>query len=204
MLKRKFQSKKLAISKTVVLAILNILLAGVYLSDNKPAIGAPVKKTEDLRDALNCNREFNKAVLSKVDSTVRSSFYSEEMSKDVWPQALEKQREKILDAKNLIELSNAVNAAIDELKTSHCRFLTINDDTYYFLNSLFVHGKKGSHGEPIVTCAFPGFITGGAGFQDDRVRFVLDGSPAQKAGFKVADKILTVDKKKICGHVQLL
>lgn len=134
--------------------------------------------------------------MAKVNSTILESFYSKEISKNVWPHALDNQKEKILAAKNLIELSEGLNSAIAELKTSHCRFLTINDDTFYFLNSLFhVHRN-----EPKSICVFPGFITGGVGFDTDTVRFVLDGSPAAKAGILVADKILTVNGFPFIGQ----
>lgn len=153
-------------------------------------------KPEDPMSALACDAAFNKAVMAKVNATVLESFYSKEISKKVWPDALEKQKERILAAKNLIELSEGLNAAIDELKTSHCKFLTINDDTFYFLHSLFhVHRQ-----EPKAISVFPGFITGSAGFDPDTVRFVLDGSPAAKAGILVADKILSVNGFPFVGQ----
>lgn len=146
--------------------------------------------------ALACDAAFNKTVMAKVNSTILDSFYSKEIAKKVWPDALAKQKEKILAARNLIELSEALNAAIDELKTSHCKFLTINDDTYYFLNSLFYVHRN----EPKAISVFPGFITGGVGFEPNSVRFVLDGSPAAKTGILVADRILTVNGFPFVGQ----
>ena len=153
-------------------------------------------KPEDPMTALACDASFNKAVMAKVNSTILESFYSKEIGKKVWPDALEKQKDRILSAKNLLELSEGLNAAIDELKTSHCKFLTINDDTFYFLNSLFHLHRQ----EPKAISVFPGFITGGAGFDAQTVRFVLDGSPAAKAGILVADKILTVNGFPFVGQ----
>ena len=150
-------------------------------------------------DSLSCDAEFNKTVLSKLDKHVRESLYSKELSAKVWPQALEKQKAKILAAKDLIELSQAANAAIDELKSSHCRLLTINDDTYYFLYSLFPGSRDGRH-DGKGNSVFPGFVTGSAGFEPDRVRYVLDDSPADKSHIMVGDKIISVDGRKYIGQ----
>ena len=204
MLKGNFQKKELK--------ILNILLAASILCAQTSALALeqtgrkrPIEeknksvsltRSADPLSLLGCDAAFNKAALTKVDSIVRDSFYSIELSKTVWPKALSKQKEKILAARDLIELSVAINQALDELKTSHCRFLTINDDTYYFLNSLFLHGKN----EDKAKSAFPGFITGGVGFAPDVVRFVLDGSPAFKAGIHVGDKIVSVNGSQLIGQ----
>jgi len=160
--------------------------------ENNPSCPKAAETSPDLA----CDTAFNKSVMEKVNRTVLDSFYSKEIANRIWPEALARQKEKILQAKNLLELTAALNSAIDELKTSHCKFLTINDDTFYFLNSLFHQGKN----EPKAISTFPGFITGGAGFSSDTVRFVLDGSPAAKAGIKVADKILSVNEKPFVGQ----
>lgn len=160
-----------------------------------PAVKAPVEPME----ALSCNAEFNKAVFSKLDKHVREALYSKELSATVWPRALEKQKAKILAAKDLIELSEAANAAIDELKSSHCRLLTINDDTYYFLYSLFP-GTRGRNHDGKGSSVFPGFVTGSVGFEPDRVRYVLDDSPADKSRIMVGDKIISVNGRKYVGQ----
>jgi carboxyl-terminal processing protease len=182
------------------LKFLNILsIALICAHSVQPAAAETITKTPpaDPLARLACNAKFNETVLAAVDKYVRRSLYSKELSTNVWPQALEKQKANILAAGNLIELSAAINSAIDELKSSHCRFLTINDDTYYFLDSLFSHNsKKGSaKGE----CVFPGFVTGGVGYEADRVRFVLNDSPAEKAHIQVGDKILAVNGSKYIG-----
>lgn len=176
---------------------LNILSVALLFASSllpSPAADSAKATVADPLSSLTCDRNFNSSVMNAVDKHVRKSLYSKDLSQNVWPQALEKQRGKILAAKNLIELSAALNVAIDELKSSHCRFLTVNDDTYYFLYSLFNNENK-SKGE----CFFPGFVTGGVGFEHDRVRFVLNDSPADKAHIQVADKILSVNGHKYIG-----
>lgn len=178
------------------LKILNILsVAACCFLITLPS-RAQEKTIVDPLEALKCDAKFNETVLKAVDKHVRNSLYSKDLSINVWPKALEKQKTKILQSRNLLELSEAINTAIDELKSSHCRFLTINDDTYYFLYSLFSgNARTKARGE----CVFPGFITGGAGFESDRVRYVLDDSPASKAHIQVADKILSVNGYKYTG-----
>ncbi|PZM81275.1 MAG: hypothetical protein DKT66_18840 [Candidatus Melainabacteria bacterium] len=181
------------------LNILSVALLFASTLQPSPAVESVKAPTADPHSSLNCDRKFNSSVIDAVDKHVKKSLYSKDLSQNVWPRALEKQRGKILAAKNLIELSAAMNVAIDELKSSHCRFLTINDDTYYFLYSLF-NNKNKSKGD----CIFPGFVTGGVGFEHDRVRFVLNDSPAEKAHIQVADKILFVNGNKYIGLANFL
>jgi len=178
------------------LKILNILSVALCSMLFTLPSNAQEKTVADPLSALKCDAKFNESVLKAVDKHVRKSLYSKDLSINVWPKALEKQKSKILQSGNLLELSEAINTAIDELKSSHCRFLTINDDTYYFLYSLFSgNAKSKARGE----CVFPGFVTGGAGFDSDRVRYVLDDSPAKKAHIQVGDKILSVNGYKYTG-----
>ncbi|MCC7531981.1 MAG: hypothetical protein IT342_25990 [Candidatus Melainabacteria bacterium] len=172
--------------------------SGFIPSKQKAAVPA-VTATVEPMEALSVNSQFNKVVLSKLDKHVRKSLYSKELSAEVWPKALEKQRARILSAKNLIELSESANAAIDELKSSHCRFLTTNDDTYYFLYSLFPGSKGRNHDDKGIS-VFPGFVTGSVGFEPDRVRYVLDDSPADRSHIMVGDKIISVNGRKYIGQ----
>lgn len=177
--------------------ILNILSVALLCTFSLPSPNAEAAAKITAPDPLSCDRKFNETVLRAVDKHVRNSLYSKELSAKVWPAAMEKQKDAILSAGNLLELSDSINVAIDELKSSHCRFLTVNDDTYYFLYSLFSHHKP--DGEKKGSCVFPGFVTGGAGFDSDRVRYVLDDSPAQKAHIQKGDQILSVNGGKYVG-----
>lgn len=193
MLSAHYQLKKSKFLNILLVALL--ALPAAMALDGKGQSVAPVEPLASLA----CDAEFNKKVLAKLDKHVREELYSKELSEKVWPQALEKQRAKILAARNLIELSQAANAAIDELKSSHCRLLTINDDTYYFLYSLFPSSRNHNH-EGKGNSVFPGFITGSVGFEPDRVRYVLEDSPADKAHIVVGDKIISVNGSKYIGQ----
>ena len=177
--------------------ILNILSVALLCVSGASAAETGKAEKNISPEPLSCDRKFNESVLSTVDKHVRKSLYSKELASKVWPAALEKQKTEILAAKNLLELSQAMNLAIDELKSSHCKFLTINDDTYYFLHSLFAHNAQKGPGKG--DCVFPGFVTGGAGFDSDRVRYVLNDSPADKAQIQRGDRILSVNGSKYIG-----
>lgn len=186
---RKYQTQFLLNALTLALALIPFSL--------NPALGDERQNSySDPLSALVCTPEFNKGVLDKVVKHVREGFYSKKISENVWPGAIERQKAKILASKNMLELSEAINAALDELKSSHCRFLTINDDTFYFLHSLFSNGRA----NPKASSVFPGFITGGVGFAPDRVRYVLNNSPADKAHIQVGDKIISVDGNPFIGQ----
>ncbi len=177
---------------------LNILLVAIIAAP--PALAQAKEFQSDTSAALACDADFNQAVLTKVDKQVRNELYSKELSEKVWPKALESHKKRILEAKNLLELSAAINAAISELKSSHCQFLTINDDTFYFLYSLFPSDRLHQKTEGKGISVFPGFVTGGVGFQPDRVRYVLEDSPADKAHIQVADQIVSVNGHKFVGQ----
>lgn len=177
--------------------ILNILSVALLCTSGTSTAVAGAAEKNNSPDPLSCDRKFNESVLSTVDKSVRKSLYSKELSSKVWPSALEKQKTAILNSNNLLELSQAMNLAIDELKSSHCRFLTINDDTYYFLYSLF--SRNAQKGPAKGECVFPGFVTGGVGFDTDRVRYVLNDSPAEKAQIRKGDRILSVNGSKYIG-----
>lgn len=137
-------------------------------------------------------------MLSGVDKIIKERFYSEKLATEVWPQAREKHRAAIENSKNLRELSDNMNAALKELKSSHTQFATINDETYYFLLSLFFRGRKEVH---VPEMAFTGAITGGVNCAFNQVRYILDGSPAQEGGLKIGDEIISVDGKPFIGQL---
>lgn len=50
---------------------------------------------------------------------------------------------------------------------------------------------------------YTGAVTGGVGCNTRQVRYVLDGSPAQGAGVKVGDEILSIDGRPYTGQLSL-
>lgn len=148
-------------------------------------------------DSMRTDEKFNRSAMEKVDRAVRTKLYSEDLAKNVWPQALERHKQEILASENLAQLSERMNRPIKELKRSHCQFVTINDETFYFLHSMFSPNNRRLR---IADADFVGFITGGVNCEPNEVRYVLDGSPAALAGIKPGDRILSVDKEPYVGQ----
>lgn len=146
--------------------------------------------------SLNVDSEFNQAALNKVDLLVRKKFWNAKQL-PVWKETVDKSRREILAAKNLIELDNLINKALHSLNASHTQFLTINDETFYFLHCLF--GNNGN-AVKIRLMDFTGAITGGGTCSFDTVRYVLDGSPAAKSGVKTGDEIVSVNGQQFLGQ----
>ncbi|MBX9941159.1 MAG: hypothetical protein K2Y32_17990 [Candidatus Obscuribacterales bacterium] len=96
------------------------------------------------------------------------------------------------------ELSENINQSLGRLKTSHCRFLTEDDEAFYFLRSLFQVVDKDS--QPY----FCGFATGGYGRKQGTVSYVLNGGPAAKVGLLAGDQILTVDGNSSWSYKNLV
>lgn len=105
---------------------------------------------------------------------------------------------KAQSASEMRELSENINHSLGHLKTSHCRFLTEDDEAFYFLRSLFQIVDKDSQPH------FCGFATGGYGRKNDTVSYVLNGGPAEKAGLLAGDQILEVDGKSSWTYKDLV
>jgi hypothetical protein len=134
-------------------------------------------------------------ILNKVGGLVRKHFIEAGASSTNWPEAVKAKRDLIISSRNLAQLGERMNALIKTLKTSQCQFLTRNDETYYFLRSLFGQSGKGKV-PPVV---FTGAIVGGVSCAPRQVRYVLEGSPAALSGLYPGDEILAVDGKPFRG-----
>ncbi len=154
-----------------------------------------------LPDSFYTNTNYNRKILEKLDKIVSKRLYSKTLSDTVWKDAIIKQQNEILKSKNLKELHTSIGAAMTELKSSHCNFVTTNDEMYHFLHSLFADfNKKVDRGKT----DYVGFATGGKPFAENQVRYVLDGSPAAKAGLEIGDRIVKVEGLSYIGYSHFL
>jgi len=141
------------------------------------------------------SRDYNLKILNKVDDLVQKHLYSKKLVQSAWIPAVKRGREAVLQSKNLSDLFKSINAILAELKSSHCEFVTRNDETFYFLHDLFGSFNK----KLLVPIVDAGFVTGPPRFAHDQVRYVLDDSPAAGAGIQVGDKILAVNGRPWIG-----
>lgn len=136
-------------------------------------------------------------ILNRVDGIVRKHFVDARVASTTWPEAVKAHRRNIVSSRNLAQLADKMNALIKTLNMSHCQFLTPNDETYYFLRSLFGQSDR-RRAPPVV---FTGAIVGGVNCAPRQVRYVLDGSPAGLSGLQPGDEILAVDGKPFIGQL---
>jgi carboxyl-terminal processing protease len=159
----------------------------------KTAAQSSPRAAQSTEHVFATDRQYCQRTLNAVDKLVRERFLDKDKASTVWPAAVNKHRSEILRSQNLQELSASVNAALGELHTSHCEFLTSNDEMFYFLQTLFGDRRSGKARGPLMD--FSGAITHSA-----IIRYVLDGSPAEAAGMRRADKVLSVDGKPYAGQ----
>lgn len=161
----------------------------------------PGKFPEGFSPSFYIDSKYSKKILEKTDAVVCKRLFSKRLADTVWKDALKRQYETIVDSKNLRDLGLAMSVPFAALKSSHCNFVTINDEMYHFLHSLFSDfNKKLNKGK----IDYVGFVTGSAGFDDNQVRYVLTDSPAAKAGIEIGDRILKVNGIDYVGYANII
>ncbi|MBK8221995.1 MAG: PDZ domain-containing protein [Candidatus Obscuribacter sp.] len=131
-------------------------------------------------------------IVAEVDRLVRGLFFDKSKVNGIWLRSREELARTAAQAKSTTVLKPIINFYLSKLGTSHCLFTTDEDESFYYLESLFGSlQKKGNAKEYGV----PGFVTGGTGFPEKTVRYVLAGSAADKSGIEVGDEITSVNGK---------
>ncbi len=187
-------ARKISRLRNSLLAVLVVLSVAAQTAEG----ASPPAKSASSSQMLAVTADQCRKALDKVDELVKNRFYNKSIATTEWPKYIAEHRDEILASKNLIELSERINAAIKTLKSSHCEFVTVNDETYYFLRSIFSAFGKKDKAPPI---DFVGAITGGVNCSHNKVRFVLDGSPAQKSGVQIGDEIVSVEGRPYVGQL---
>lgn len=145
-------------------------------------------------------REARIETLAAITARLRTNFHSQDVLNRVDFEALSTaRRDNLVNAPTDAEFATGVNALLGELKVSHTGFLTPDDVDYYVLADVFRNSRSMA---PLLEQAFgagsrPWFA--GIGLFTTRVDgrhhvdLVLDGSPADKAGLRVGDQIVSVN-----------
>ncbi|HEY9684667.1 MAG TPA: S41 family peptidase [Oculatellaceae cyanobacterium] len=159
-----------------------------------PQSTVPTPSIQQRENANNWQSKVTRAeceeALNQVDKLVEKEFYDVNLVKDVWHKSRDAHKQAILKSENLKQLAENMNAALHELKCSHTQFVTRNEEIFYFLQSLF---SNFNNKLPAYKMDFIGITTGGVDKSFDCIRYVLDGSPAQKAGLRRGDIIESVN-----------
>ena len=137
------------------------------------------------------------AVFEQAWQTVNEHFFDPKFNGVGWKATRNKYRPLVAQASSMETAANVINQMLSELQTSHTRFYTNSEPAYYQLlgifksdalwrqlRKFFPDGKVEYPGIGIFTQEINGqtFISA-----------ILDGSPAEKAGLQVGDRLLSVE-----------
>jgi C-terminal processing protease CtpA/Prc len=143
--------------------------------------------------------DFAKLFDAVVD-TVEEKFLDAALLRQIdWQSRAKAARPSVLSAASPDDAVRQINALLSELKTSHTWLFTPDDYDYYAI--LDVVGATGPSAADLLSRRFWGsgpYYPGAGAFTreiDGRhfVDGILEGSPAERAGLKYGDEILTVD-----------
>lgn len=148
---------------------------------------------------LSLDRKSALELALKIDELVRDRFYDKSAVEKTWNPAFAAARETILKQSTLTDFAEKMNSLLSLLHASHTQVLTENDETFYFMRSLFssLHRERQNKS---IEADFTGLGVGGVGAKFNQVRYVLDGSPAFVAGFKRGDTICSVNSRPYTGY----
>lgn len=133
-----------------------------------------------------------------VDNVEKNFFDVAKLKQVEWSSRAAAVRPSVLAAPTLDDAVRQINALLADLKTSHTALLTPDEYFYYILLDM---GLAGSEGVDFAAKRFwgtgPYYLGTGAFTHDvDGRHFIdgiLEGSPAERAGLRYGDEILSVD-----------
>jgi carboxyl-terminal processing protease len=138
------------------------------------------------------------STFQRVWQTVRDRFYDPRHNGLDWPAVRERYLPDVQRATSQNSLARAINAMLSELHASHTRFYTPDEPEYYQLADIFVGAlrRRGlQHAFPDGRISYPGIgiISGFEPTGRTTITGVIDGTPAQQAGLRAGDEIISAD-----------
>ncbi len=121
-----------------------------------------------------------------IVSVITSNFYDRKFKGLDWSSRVAAYRDQISCSPTEDEVAQTVNRLLSELKTSHTSLFTKQDLKYWSLKSIFSLNLQ--QFEIPFSGIWPQSISG-----ESYVKYVLQGSPAEMAGIKAGDKLLSMD-----------
>ena len=144
------------------------------------------------RKAQRAEHEFERAssrdelgrLFDAVVDAIKKSFWDKERLAELnWLERMRGERAGVAASPDLQEAARRINLLLDELKTSHTVLLTPDDVDYYVLRGVFGRSRPYA-GIGVFTARIDG---------RDFIDLLLEGYPADRAGLKVGDEIVSVD-----------
>jgi carboxyl-terminal processing protease len=186
------------LAKRIAAALRAGILALVFCLPPAAALPQEAPSRQPHRPAAETNKGFAALFDAVVERTVKSFWDKDLLARIGWEHRAAEVRQSVVNAPSHAEAARRINALLGELKTSHTGLLTPDDVDYYILLDVFSGSNRV---RDFVQQRFwgSGVRYGGVGLFSvkidgrDFVDAVLEGSPADRAGLKVGDELLSVD-----------
>jgi len=138
------------------------------------------------------------STFESVWQTVRDRFYDPRHNGLDWAAIREKYRPDVERATSQGSVARVINTMLSELQASHTRFYTPDEPEYYQLADIFVGAlrRRGlQRAFPDGRISYPGIgiISGSEASARNTITAVIDGTPAQQAGLRPGDEVVTAD-----------
>ena len=173
---------------------IGIALAGM-LTPLAPGMSAATVPEDTPTGSANSVPSENVRLLHRVWERVNEHFYDESFCGADWQAVKQRYTGPAYEAASKAALAEVINAMLAELHTSHTAFYTVEDREYHQLRDIFSEPDPLGHGDREV------FRYEGIGIFSDEIdgrifiAAVIDGTPAERAGLKRGDEIISVDGK---------
>jgi carboxyl-terminal processing protease len=133
-----------------------------------------------------------------VWQTVRDRFYDPRHNGLDWLAIRERYLPEVERASSPDSVARVINTMLSELHASHTRFYTQDEPEYYQLADIFVGALRRRGLErafPDGRISYPGIgiISGSETSFRNTITAVIDGTPAQQAGLRPGDEVVTAD-----------
>jgi carboxyl-terminal processing protease len=179
--------------------LLAALVMALVLAAHAPAAAQEAARDGTEAASGSARLDFGRLFDAVVERISKSFWDKERLAAVGWPKLAADARPGVVEAQSLEEAARRINALLGKLKMSHTGLLTPDDVDYYVLLSVF-GGSTLPREEVDERFWGAGVTYAGIGIFSARIEgrdfvdLMLEGSPAERAGMKVGDEIVSVDE----------
>lgn len=164
-------------------ALAAALLLAIALGAAPASLAQENQRAEQDIERASSREELGRLFDAVVDAVKKSFWDKERLAELNWPERMRGERAGVVASPDVQEAARRINLLLDELKTSHTVLLTPDDVDYYVLRGVFGRSRPYA-GIGVFTARIDG---------RDFIDLLLEGYPADRAGLKVGDEIVSVD-----------
>jgi carboxyl-terminal processing protease len=164
-------------------ALAAALLLSAALAAAPVSLAQDSQRAEQDFERASSREELGRLFDAVVDAVKKSFWDKGRLAELNWPERMRGERAGVVASPDLQDAARRINLLLDELNTSHTVLLTPDDVDYYVLRGVFGRGRAYA-GIGVFTARIDG---------RDFIDLLLEGYPADRAGLKVGDEIVSVD-----------